>query len=784
MQTRILWLGAAVLATGLGAGECPEPPSEVTGLVPEEVVEARAREYLEFATAQQTASILNAIAHMERDRVDPSYTAPTGVVDETTWQGAWDDLDQLQDTRDFDGLYLLNALLGYEDHPYLTPEAWDRVRDSLHEFKMWAWDATPPQPDPNEPARDWDNSFYWTENHQILFHTIEYLMGQREPDRCFVIRGFTPTGYPTTDPRHCSGEVVQGGVTRRFEQTGAEHRDRARAKILAWLDDRWQAGFSEWFSNIYLQKDATPLLTLAEYAEDEEIRTRATMILDMLLLDMAANTFRGVLGVTHGRSAIKDKNFGPRNDTWGITQLLFEQDQEYGYQSTGDAGATLFARAKHYRMPAVLAEMARSDETFVNRTRQSFLLDERAAGAIDPGDPSFPPGHPYAVSASQDETNERFTFWWGLGAYTVWQVVPLTLLNAELYNLWDTELLKPFQPLRDATGGDPVVGVALAKSLWESVAVGFLKEANTYTYRTRDYILSTAQDFRKGANAGQLHSWQATLSAGALVFTTHPMIITRSDGSDPEMPSVWLSEDEGEPGYWTGTASSPRSAQHENVGIHLYSPIYPPNPLGTIGIDFFDYHDYTHAWFNRDQFDEWSQSGAWTFGRKGDAYVALYSWRPTAWRDIPADELALMPPSENGPISQSFELTAPGGPDNVWIVECGSKEQWGSFGGFQEAILLAQVVVTPRPSDAPEVQGLGLEVFDVRYDSPSQGVVTFGWDEATPLTLRGEEVPIRDYPRVANPWVQAQRGDPAVWVEGETAGLLLDWTDVRRSPWD
>jgi len=761
---------AAAAAVGLGTGPCHAPGPGDFGLVPEGFVRARARDYLRHATeVQARGSILNAIAHMERDRRDPSYHAPTGTVDVEDWAGTWYELDTLQDTRDFDGLYLLNALLGYEGHPYLTPALWERIRTSLREFKYWYTDATPDVPDPDDPDRFWDETFYWTENHQLLFHTIEYLMGQRHPDVCFTQRGFAPTG-------DCSGTVTRyvasldETLEEPYEMTGAEHRERGREKILRWLDERWIGGFSEWLSNIYLQKDATPLLTLVEYAEDPEIRTRATIVLDMLLADMAAHTHRGALGTTAGRTAIKDGHRGPANDTWGIVRQLFDQPFEHGYASRGDPGATLFARARRYRLPRVIAEMAKDAGPTVTRTRQSYPVDETAVDILDPGDSTHPPGHPF------EDTEPSFTFWWGLGAWTIFQVVPVTVANAERHDLWEISLLEPFAPLRDALGDPPNLGFAvfLAKAEWPATAVGLLKEANTYTYRTPDYLLSTAQDYRKGANAGQVRSWQATLSSEALVFTTHPMRIAPAR----QLPSVFLSQDEGEPGVWTGTASQPRSAQHENVGIHIYSPRYRSNPLGGLGIDFAEYEDFTHAWFPRDHFDHWEQVGDWTFGVEGDGYVALYSWRPTEWRDYAQAELDLLPPTPDGPVTRSFDLMATGGPDNVWIVEMGRAADWGSFEAFRDAVLGAEVVVTPRPNPEPRVRRTDLQVFDVVYDSPSQGQVEFGWEG--PLVVGGEEVPIDGYPRIDNPWVHAARGADTVRFEGGPPELTLDWSAPAR----
>ena len=727
----------ALAAAGLGAARCSAPGAS-SGFVSQVDAQRRAAAHLEFATAQQaTGSILNAIAHMERDRVDPRYQAPAGAVDVGDWQAVWDKLDHLQDTRDFDGLYLLNALLGYEGHPYLTPALWERIRTALLSFKMWFVDPTPPQPDPDEPERDWDNSFYWTENHQILYHVIEYLAGQRFPGECFWIAGFERTA-------DCSGPG---------ELTGAAHMARARAYIARWMEERWDAGFAEWLSNVYYQKDATPLLTLVEFAEDEALRTRAAILLDVLLLDMASHTFQNVFAATRGRSYMKDKRRGPGDDTWGMSIVLFGQQGALGHQSVGDAGATLFARAHRYRLPQPVFEAANQRGASVARTNQSWFVDESAP--LGP-DPAHPPGHSF------EDTEPNFTFWWGLGAYTMWQVVPLTVLNGDRYNLWNTVLLRDFRALRDILGEPPNLefGQFLAWNLAPMIGFAWLREVDTYTLRTDDYILSTAQDWRPGAVSGQGHAWQATFGSEALVFTTHPM-------NPVQPPSEWLDRDEGEPGYWTGMASSPRSAQHENVAIHIYSPRY--TPAGFMGA--FRYRPFTHAYFPQDQFDELEQVGPWTFGRKGKAYVALYSWRPTVWQGYPPEELALLPPSPSGPITRSFDLVAPGGAANVWIVECGREADWGSFAAFRDAILGAALVVTPIPAAF-------VPVFDVSYDSPSQGLVTFGW--TAPLVVEGQEIPLHGYPREDNPWAHAERGDPAWTVEGLRTRLVLDWAAGTR----
>ena len=114
------------------------------------------------------------------------------------------------------------------------------------------------------------------------------------------------------------------------------------------------------------------------------------------------------------------------------------------------------------------------------------------------------------------------------------------------------------------------------------------------------------------------------------------------------------------------------------AAIHLYAPQFasPPGPP----LDAFAYLPYTHAYFPQEHFDEVVTEGHWTFGRKGDGYVALWSWRPVRWRDHDPAKVFT-----HG-LTQPFDLVADGGADNVWIVEVGDADKWKSFDAFRAAV--------------------------------------------------------------------------------------------------
>jgi hypothetical protein len=77
---------------------------------------------------------------------------------------------------------------------------------------------------------------------------------------------------------------------------------RARRRILRWIDLRARIGFAEWNSNTYHDEDMMPLLNLADFAADGEVARRAAALLDVMFACMALDSFRGTSGTAHGRS--------------------------------------------------------------------------------------------------------------------------------------------------------------------------------------------------------------------------------------------------------------------------------------------------------------------------------------------------------------------------------------------------------------------------------------------------------------------------------------------------
>ncbi len=671
----------------------------------------RAEAYLATAASAEVA------ADASRDKVwravarlasDPKSTPALTVDDLGTITGR---IAAFSDTTDFDLVALFNLWFRSDHGERLDPATADHIKGLMIGFKYWY--------DEPQPANTVDERWYWSENHQILYHAIEFLAGEEFPDATFTNDG----------------------------KTGSQHADHARPLIEKWVEQRARYGFSEWYSNVYYREDLLATLALAEFADDDDVATRGAIASDLALYDLASHTFDGAFGATHGRTYKKDKMTALDEDTWDLSKLVLDES-DLPYQSALDA--VFLAAATKYRPPAVLGDIVADSGAappkgdaggVVETARHSLKLDPLAAVSKNPPRPQG--------LAFDDPAN--LMLWWGMGALTPWQTVVESTSEMTKYKMWQEEQFSPFrsfEPIVKAASPDTLRN--LARSLAPKLNLGLLSEANTYTWRSDGAMLSTAQDFRKGQASQQHHVWQATFSPEAQVFTTHP-------GSPTKAGVSWHENSDD----WTGSASLPRSVQMRNVNISIYAPLFESKDALT-----GSYQEYTHAYLPQEKFDEVVRADNWTFARLGDEYLALYSWRTPSWvtYDSTFDTNGLKLP---------YVWWANGGPNNVWKTGYGAKDGDGTFADFQQAITANQPVV--RPLGDPEVNSTG---FDVDWTSPSQGPITFGWDK--PLMVSGTDQPIADYPRIDSPWAQVPFDATDYVITGGKHSLHLDVTAPSR----
>jgi hypothetical protein len=469
-----------------------------------------------------------------------AYTS-AGTFNEEAITEKLDMINNREDTADFYLTSIIRLLLIDRENPTLPDPLKTEMENAVLDFKYWL----------DEPGPD--TMCWWTENHQILFHACELLAGQLFPDTVFSNSGMT----------------------------GNEHIDHAVPLLHRWLDFRAKFGFSEFHSNVYFNEDMPPLINLVDFAEPENISLKASMVLDILAMDMGMNYYKGLFATTHGRT-YPSKLLGGLNDSTDEAAWILLGLGDYS--SANDFTGSYLATSDFYWPPAILEDIAAdSADEIEHKQRDSIDIDDGPAYGI-----------------GYEDYND-IMFWWGMQGHAAPQTIQSTFQMVEDFDMWNGFMWEDVKFLRIFLGSPLLDFVA---DTWEEMALGIVLESvNTYTYRTPHYQLSGAQDYKPGSWTAQLHVWQATLDKDAYVFTTYP-------GSMAEL--------------WTG-GFTPRATTHKNVGIFQYRR--PSLPI----LDDLLFVDYSHAYFPKLEFDEVVENGNWIFGQKGDAYVALYSHTPTTW---------------------------------------------------------------------------------------------------------------------------------------------------------
>ena len=632
-------IGAALLALTEASGLPQMDPTE--GLIEVELsagagYAARKAEYMALCLAKtgpQSGGIYGQACRVKEGLGDLHDAAIDAAIEKMTLR---------KDTADFAAAGVIRLLYLDDETGALGAKRRKKLEDTVLAFKFWL----------DEPGSD--GMAYWTENHQILFHSAELLAGQRFEDTVF----------------------------ENSEMTGAEHMAHARPRILRWMGLRGRYGFSEWHSNVYFNEDIPALLNLHDFADDPEIRTGAAMVLDLVAMDLANNMYKGLFATTHGRSYPNKYQGGLTDSTREAAYIMLG----LGEPTSGDNFSATFMATGTYVAPAPLEALAEA-------ARQSHEHKQRD---------SFDVAHGPALGIGYEGLDD-VVVWAGLMALLAPKVALGATVVLEEYDLWNGFL---FGGLPDAVLGllQLMAGTQAIVDLAEGLlplSLGIALEAvDTYVYRTPDYQLAGAQDFKPGMWGPQTIIWKATLDADAFTLTTFPGGIVAPGTEELEVEA-------NDP--WTG-GWYPRATLHRNVGVFQYRrmPVHEDYEEMAGG-------NYTHAWFPRDGFDEVREEGHWVIGRKGEGYLALWTHQTATWSDDPPQELRTE------------------GEENVWIVELGSAAENGSFDDFVNAIVGAGIVIDDDL---------------VTYGSPSLGEVKVGW--TGPMTVAGEPVDLGPYPRWHN----------------------------------
>ena len=629
-----------------------------------------------FRERQQLAQahVLDNLEGISRNIYGQLVRFETGVgpLDVQAFTETIDKLTERRDTSDFNLSALVRMLYQYGESPLWAqsdygPDLKQAIETLVLGFKYWI----------DEPGVD--PMVYWSENHQILFHSAAYLMGQMFPDRVFTNSGLT----------------------------GKELQAKHRPMLNRWLQLRAKAGFSEWHSNNYYEEDLGPLLNLIDFADDPQLVQNADGVAQLLLLDIALYSHGGVFGGSHGRTFEKNLVTPENESTRATAHLVFGQGS---FNRTGGVSFSPLSVSKHFLPDPAIVLIGRKD--WHEQQGLPSVWNDYSRMGFDPSN-----AHEFGVSTDPDNFDDVMV-WWGNGGYILPEVLPGTFNMGEAYNTFQgSDFFQPFAGLVlfwDLGVLDPLLKNPIYLNAAQAIS---LQTTHTVVHHKPDVMLSVAQDKSKGNLSFQNHAWSAVLNDDIQIISNHPM------------------QDRGLGGnlnYFTGAASMPRIAQHQDVALILNKP----NALFTALVS--REARTTHAHWPVERFDEVQQKGRWYFGRKDEGYIALYSYNRSAIAQ------------EGRYVNQ--EIIAPG-IVNLWICEIGWAGEDGSFDQFVERVSNQRVSFQ---------KFFGQKVV---YES-DQGQLQFSWDGD--FTVDHQWTPLTDNPRYDNPFVKtAWKDDTFVLNAGE-----------------
>lgn len=477
-----------------------------------------------------------------------------------------------------------------------------------------------------------DSMCLWSENHQILFAVNEYLAGNE-----WLEDNFTNANI-----------------------TGKAHKDKAYVRINAWMDQRFNFGFSEYLSSTYLKEDIAAMANLIYYTTDEKLKEKMTIIMDTLWLDIALNSvncrFAGAssrmygddkagnyLGTSfmHSMSKLWGKECMEnllKDDSLTENEIINAKKAQAKPNDSMSAVFNALVDDGKYKLPDVIKEIATSRDNFVVKMGSGLSPEDmEAEGLIGM--------QPHQIMAQ-----------WGGETFTNSQAIENTVQYIKTYKMYKNAFIGYFKFLTIF----PLNLLNLSKScakrefMTHGIALG---RGNIYTYRTPHYSMTTLMNKDVDRCGAQEHIWTANISETLTLFTTHP-----AGKEDSKFGSS--------PGYWIGNGRRPMSVQNENVNISIYK-LPKKIRLPELGIV-----KMTHAYVPKCFYDEYQHNGNMFIGRKNGVFVALIANKemkfkkhnPKAMRPFYKTHPVDLEPEMNV-IKDEFDLCMHGGDYHIYVTE-------------------------------------------------------------------------------------------------------------------
>ena len=471
-----------------------------------------------------------------------------------------------------------------------------------------------------------DSVCYFSENHEITFFILAYLLGRMYPDSVFLSDG----------------------------KTGAEKVPEARARMITWFELRGKYGFSEFYSHNYLPIDFASISLLLVYGdhEDKEVMDRARAVLDILCLDYAQSYHFGTIIGAQGRAYARNNiNCAFRENTTDlVTDAIWNDGRRYGgiyYHKPSQVG--MFQRMMqlkdeegkpYYEVPAVIKAIGTDDSTQI--IKSSFGLD--LANIEEQG-----------LLGLEDR---QIMYQLGMVALSNPEIINNSFDFVNEYSLIRNEFFSPFKYFNISLLR--FLGVFPFISRWLKIYPNgvALERSNVYMYRTKDFKLSTLVNYKPGSAGAQQTSMMVLLPGGVTIFTHHPL-------KDKTFTSA--------PGFWGGYGAAPHAVQDENVCLLIHkipkSITFSPAPMLA----------YTHTYLPEQLLDEVRVEGKYAFARKGSTFIALIG--ASDFEYLPYDEAkAAVTEGLLSDATKRFELVQRGKTQfTIYELSTADKESFDAF---------------------------------------------------------------------------------------------------------
>ncbi|MDB5227754.1 MAG: hypothetical protein JWN78_1947 [Bacteroidota bacterium] len=465
--------------------------------------------------ARKNAYIDNALANFNGDAI--TIQAYKGVpVDSVALANQVYDVT-INTTADFGIVKLVRVLM-------LSHGEYDStILPALRNIPFWL--------EKNESLRE-----YWSENHMIQWMSSDWLLHEKY------------------------GKIIDSTLEKRLRH---------------YLDLKVQYGFYEFFSSTYGPYCLSGLLNLADFAQDAQIKSQATLAAQRLLKDLLkmAND-KGTYFPAAGRNYYGKYDQPYDQNHNNLIYLL----TGFGQPPTGASHAGGFLASSSIDVDDIINSWTPTLNTL-------FTLGHTLQDGISNINNTMSP-------------KDKVIFQWSSGAYFDPLVAQATFQLVKDLNLWDHFEFSDFRQYS-------FLPSSLAPTIAE-VASSITKSSGIYhptiaIFKNKSVTLSSIQDFWKGKVGYQ--QWPVIANTGTTaVFTISGTPTTNWD----DRPAIHAN------------THLPYVQQKDNIALVMYRP--------EKGLALFGYKDakldVALHWKN-EKFDEVRESDHWILGREGNSYVAV-----------------------------------------------------------------------------------------------------------------------------------------------------------------